>query len=357
VVLLFPLLTVALLASCGPKAVRSPEWIVRQPARYPSSLYLTGVGSAPTSGGLAEALKAAGAEARAEVAQIIEVQIDHVQRLAGQATSVEEHRSGGTRLALETERQELSSFTRTSAQQIVQGIELKEKYHDAKKGVLYALAVLDKQAAGQRLEGQIRELDQSVGQTVHKAREKEAAGDLLTSVRLYREALNHQLRAEVLRNQLSVIAPHAPTDLAHRSGDLALALMDLMLRYRLYVALEGAELIEDALHQALAQAGFNAQVERQAGEAGLTLWGRMDLKWDTFPRPGDREQLQVCRAYLSIKIVDDGSGAIIGQVNLLDNSNAQDRRQAEERALQLLRQRVLDELPQTMYRALSIEMD
>ncbi|MBT5874553.1 MAG: hypothetical protein HOH43_14130, partial [Candidatus Latescibacteria bacterium] len=54
-----------LLWSCaGPRAVASPDWILRQPVAYPSSHYLVGVGSAPTRGGIPAALEAASASAR-----------------------------------------------------------------------------------------------------------------------------------------------------------------------------------------------------------------------------------------------------------------------------------------------------
>ena len=78
------LLFLLVFAACGPKGVRSPDWLLAESARYPGGRFLVGVGSAPTAGGVAEALKAASASARAEIAQTIEVRIDHVQELLGQ---------------------------------------------------------------------------------------------------------------------------------------------------------------------------------------------------------------------------------------------------------------------------------
>ena len=63
------------------------------------------------------------------------------------------------------------------------------------------------------------------------------------------------------------------------------------------------------------------------------------------------------RVYLGIKIIDNRSGVIVGQVNLLDNSNAETEKLAEERALRLLRGRILKELPEGLYKALSFEME
>ena len=90
---------------------------------------------------------------------------------------------------------------------------------------------------------------------------------------------------------------------------------------------------------------------------GLTLWGRVNVKWDSFPALDPTAgELQVCRAYLGVKIIDDRTGTIVGQVNLLANNNAKDKKQAEERALWLLKERILEELPPATYEALSIEM-
>ena len=99
--------------ACGPKAVRSPDWILGDSPRYPASQYLVGVGTAPTSGGMADALQAAGSSARAELAQTIEVHVDHVSMLTEQSTSTAERRAGSrASMALEAERSDLSTFTR-----------------------------------------------------------------------------------------------------------------------------------------------------------------------------------------------------------------------------------------------------
>ena len=355
------LLIAATLAACGPKAVRSPDWLLGEPARYPSDLYLIGVGTAPTSGGLPEALKAAGAGARAELAQTIEVRVDHIGRLVRESTRVEEHRGSQTELALEAERSDLSSFTEVHTEQIVQGIALKEKYYDEKRKVLYVLAVLDRRAAAERLEGQVREQDEQARAFVEQGQLRVREGDLLAAIRLYREGLNSSLKGEVLQGQLRVIDPYRARRVAieQASGELAVALTDLLLRYSFFVSVEGYPLIEDTLHEGLVAAGFNARAGPGKGVDGLTLWGSVNVKQGTFPSlgQGGGEALKVCRFYLGIKIIDNRSGVIVGQVNLLDNSNAETEKLAEERALRLLRGRILKELPEGLYKALSFEME
>ena len=350
-----------ILSGCGPRAVRSPDWILGQPARYPFSQYIVGIGSAPTSAGLAEALKAASVSARTEIAQTIEVKVDHVQQLVGVSTSISEHRTGQASWALEAEHSSLNTFTQTSTDQIIQGIELKEKYHDEKRQTLYVLAVLDKTEAGFRLEEEIRKLGEKIALLHQQAQGREEEQDLLTAIRLYREALNLSLKADVLQNQLSVIDPYRLK--AHRSESastrLAIRLTEVLLGFEFYVSVEEADFVEDTIHEALAGTDFNVRTGAAADSVGLTLWGKVTTKWDTYPALSGAggEKLQVCRTYLSLKIVDNRTGRIAGQVNLLANSNAKERSLARERALRLLSQRVLEELPGAVYQALSMELE
>ena len=358
---LFVLLCALLASGCGPKTVRSPDWILGQPIRYPSSFYIIGVGSAPTRAGISEALKAASASARIEIAQTIETQIDHVEEWVVESSSTREYRPGKPGWALEVEQSSLNSFTRTSTDQIIQGIELKEKYRDEERQTLYVLAVLDKVETGQRLVKEVGKLGEQVSLLRAQAQKIEAEGDLLTAVRLLRQALNFSLKADVLKRQLSVIQPQSLRDYsaAHTSARIAARLTELLLEFEFYVAVDEAGLIEDAIHEALAGTDFNVRMKAAADSTGLTLWGRVDTRWDKYPAlsgAGEAE-LQVCRTYLGLKIVDNRTGRIVGQANLRANSNASDRERARERALMLLSQQILEELPGEVYKALSIETE
>ena len=352
-------LAVLVLVGCGPRAVRSPEWILGQSARYPSSQYIVGVGSAPTAADLSDALRVAGASARTEIAQTIEVRVDHVQQLVGESTSISEQRTGQAGWALEAENSSLSSFTRTSTDQIIRGIELTEKYHDQQRHILYVLAVLDKAQAAHRLEEQIDKLSDQVSLLHEQAQHREKEQDLLTAIKLSREALNASLKVDLLRNQLSVVDPYRLRggDSGATSAQLTLRLTERLLGLRIHVSVEGADLVEDAVYEAMAGTDFSVSMDSGAGAPGLTLWGKVSTQWDTYPALAGDEDLQVCRTYLGLKLIDNRTDRIVGQVPFLANSNAPDRELAEERALHLLRRQILSELPEQVYRALSMETE
>ena len=345
------------LAGCGPRMVRSPVWLLDEPAAYPTSSYVIGIGSAPTTGGLSDALEAASIGARAEIAQTIEVGIDHVTELVQEATTTQ-HRSGELSLTVEAERSSLIGYTKTSSRQVVQGIELKEKYHDEKRGVLYVLAVLNKLEAALRLEEESTELRREAQLLAENGRRFEDQGDLLNAIKLYRDAVNASLRADVVDRQLAVLDPHQGRGdrPALPSSVLAAKLTDLLLAFEFRVAVDGYPLIEDTINETLVASDYNVTTGAGSGGGGLTLWAQPNLKWDTYPAlDGSGGELQVCRAYLGLKIIDGATDRIVGQVNLMANSNAPDRPQAEERTLRLLAARIADELPGALYDALSMD--
>ena len=354
------------ICGCGPKAVTSPTWILGSPARYPPSLFIIGVGSAPASGEPSETLKAAGASARAEIAQTLEVQIEHAAEYTVDTVSERSYGDGptasvaeGGSWAMEVERSSLTTYSRTSTYQIVEGIELKEKFKDDASATLYVLAVLDKAEAGQRLRRQLNGLTEDVGEFERRAEAGRDDGDLLGAMNGYRQALNSSLRADIIRRQLGVVAPHSLWDSAsNHSVRLATRLSALLGEFQFFVDVDETE-IEDSIHEVLAATEFNVST---AGTAvGLTLWGRLSTKWDTYPilsgGPADGgDDLLVCRMYLGLKLVDNATNRIIGQVSFLANSNAGVRDTARQRTLRLMREQINEKLPAEIYRAMSMEI-
>ena len=344
-------------ACAGPKAVASPDWVMSQPFSYPTTHYLVGVGSAPTRGGIPEALEAASASARAQIGQTIEVRVEHVGEFLQEMTSEGEGRGGQLNWALETERSSLGSFTRTSTSQMVRGIELKEKYLDERMDILYVLAVLDKAQAARRLGTDAAELRSEAVLLRSRARTFEIDGEILAAIHTLRLALKTSLEADLLRKQLSVVAPHEtfPVEREASSATLATSLAVLLGELELYVAVDGPQLVVDAIYEALGRTELWARAGSPPDSTGLTLWGQMTEKWDNFSAldgPGDT--LRVCRVYLGLKVLENRTGKIAGQVNLVANSNARDSLQAKERAVRQLRRRVIEELPSSVYRVLSI---
>ena len=360
---ILPLLGLLLCNACimsrPREVIHTPDWILNHPRRYPSDIYLVGVGSAPTSVGLSLALEAAASSARAELVQTIEVHINHSQRMITQTQSLERKNAGQIQIALDMERSDVASFTTTSTEQVVQGIEIKEKHHSPKEEVLYVLAVLEKETAADRIRKQIYEIDHHLEAEVLKAEEYAEQVDLLMSIRHYRRAFRKSLQVESLRRQLSVLSNIASTNTSAQTSDgIASRLVELFQRYRInLVMVDDSTQIIDTMRDVLTKSSFSINTHLDRSAPGVTLWAKINTQWDTYKAEYDENELQVCRVYINIQLIDHLSEVIIGQINMGENSNAASKDKAKKRALRLLNKRILAELPSAIYRVLSVEMD
>lgn len=182
-------------------------------------------------------------------------------------------RDGEDNWAVEIERSQLTSFARTSSRPLVQDIELAEKYHDEQRGVVYVLAILDKDRAGPRLARQIEKLNHEARVPATRAQQRHNDHDGLEAIKLYREVLNRALKAEVLQRQLGVIAPALlkTNTLSNDSTDLCMTLTDQLRAFDFYVQIDDSDLIEDTMQTALLDAGFAVRAAPLPGRPGLAL--------------------------------------------------------------------------------------
>jgi hypothetical protein len=370
---LMPLLLLALFGACAAGGLRGrvqeanpmkagalPDWVLRHPSQYPSDLYLVGVGSAPTSNGLSNALEAASASARAELIQAIEVHISHSQQLSRQSRSLEKSTNGRVQLAYNSERSNVASLTNTATDQMARGIEIKETFYNANDQVFYALAVLEKETAAQRLRRQMDQLSDAIDGSIELARRYESKKDLLMSIRYYRRAYRQILQFETVRNRQQVLDAQGRYRKTQKSSDeIERTLGDLLHRYRLVVRMNADPTpgILEALQMALIKSGFTIGREEGKEEPGATLWGDIQTEWDVYRDAALDRDLQVCRMSLSIRIVDRLSQNTVGQINLGENGNGQTKDRALRGVLRLMERRIADELPQSLYEILSVGME
>jgi len=349
------------LCSCGYRIVKVSGTEFRPagppadwPVRYPASRYLTGIGASPTSWGMWVALQRASDDARAEIARTIESRVESRRELFIRSSLSAGYPDGKNNRILRTESKNLSSFIRVSTDQIVQGVELKEKHHDQNERVLYVLGVIDRVAASERLARQTEELDHRIALLRGQARKREAARDFLAAVQLYRKALGASLQADVLRQQASVLDPHSAdhTGATHASAELAVTLGALLSNTELSITGNRLGAIEGEIQQAMAGAGFT--VRRQSlSPTGLTL--RCSMEEKCYPGSSKYKELRVCRLSLEIEIADMRTRRIAGQVTLLGTSNGHNDASARGGALRNLRREVKEKLPDAFYEALSIK--
>ena len=145
---------------------------------------------------------------------------------------------------------------------------------------------------------------------------------------------------------------------AQTSDGIASRLVELFQRYRInLVMVDDSTQIIDTMRDVLTKSSFSINTHLDRSAPGVTLWAKINTQWDTYKAEYDENELQVCRVYINIQLIDHLSEVIIGQINMGENSNAASKDKAKKRALRLLNKRILAELPSAIYRVLSVEMD
>ncbi|MFL6713513.1 MAG: LPP20 family lipoprotein [Sulfurifustis sp.] len=177
----------AVAGGCATSA-RAPDWVGGAAAKYPSAQYLVGRGEGPSG-------EEARDRARADLAKIFDVDI-----------AVESEDTQAFRTAASGSGYEARSARRitTRTEQLIEGIEIADTWHDPKTGSHYALAVLPRAKAGTSLRREIERLDEATRLYLDRARD---STDLLAKIAAASQAVVAQTDRVVYQKQLRVIDP------------------------------------------------------------------------------------------------------------------------------------------------------
>ena len=351
--------------SCGPpntkintKSGLLPTWVLQPHRDYPSALYMVGIGSASTEAGVPEALKAALAVARGELVQSIEVRVTHDQNFSNRSTSSEMFRNNQMRIAYDSARSDLATITNTSTNQVIQGIDIKETFYSPQEKVIYALAVLEKSSAADLLERQVNDLVISIDAGLSHAEPYKKQNNILMALRYYRSVYSHSLQLDILRNRLHALDQERTYRTSTKSADeIGREVSELLQKYRLSVVVNGDDApgIKEALTNALTSSGFDIAQRGRKSLPGATLNSEFRADWDVYWDKGLDQELQVCRVYLNVRVVDWITNNTIGQINWAENSNGKTRERALRTALRLLERSIDEDLSNKLYEVLSID--
>jgi hypothetical protein len=190
-VLLISLLTTA----CSFTSVtldERPNWVNGQSKKYASSHYLSGQGSALTPDDAKD-------RARSDLAKQFEVALKESSQQSQTFTS--EQTNGET---LNLLNQQISRHLFTYTSRTLQGVEIADQWYDSERDTHYALAVLSRNKARQRLEQELQKIDQQSHQRLLQA-EKEPS--LLKRAALVQIAINSQQKRAIMQSSLRVVDP------------------------------------------------------------------------------------------------------------------------------------------------------
>ena len=245
-----------------------PDWVVEgASARYPISRYVVGVGSCRQSqAGDSAALAAADNRARSEAAKAIRVRIQSEFKTEAQLVTEVRRGKGVVKKDVTSVVDKITS----SADSVLDGLGIVERWRDRDKRVHWSLAALDRSAAAATMLDRMNRLRQKA------ETEREMASQFRRQGRAL-QALAHLNRAEQAsfgllnyRGQLRVISPAHGRSLPPASADpllvslwreAALAREDLRVGALVFVAVDGQSKVgrtaDAALSRMLHALGLN----------------------------------------------------------------------------------------------------
>lgn len=301
---LLPVVFALLLAACVSSGDKRPDWVEGTAANYPNAKYLVGRGQAPSA-------EQAQDRARADLAKNFEVAV----RVESEDT--QRYESGAGYQA------QVSRVTATAADQIIQGIQIAERWRDPKTGGHHALAVLPRGAAVLRLREETDRLDAAISSYIQQARTQD---DVLAQIGAASRALALSQERAALQKSLRVV------DITGRgaepqwsSAKLTADLDGLLKRVRIATRTSSDPAFAEILAGSVAAAGFSPALE----PAGIFLLdGELALG-----EPERQEGWYWSRGTLNVRLIDP-SGRVRGTHSWTIKAAGQIPAAARERALQ-----------------------
>jgi len=298
-------------------AGKRPDWVNGESFRYPSSLYLTGVGYDPER-------RSAEDKARAEIARIFYSNIDSRTRTYQgylQTTS-----QGKTRTK---ETFDIEGVTRVSTRKVLSGVKISQVYRETEpESLFYALAVLDRRQSAEILRDKIQELDRDIQRLFTGAQEEE---DKLAGIKKLKEAIRKHILREACDAELRIvnisgegIPPETGfTEMKNRLS--AVLLRDFLIA----LSVEGsrADEIREALAQGLNREGFS--VCEDIGRASVLVRGAVEIK----PIERGVPEWKYVRWKSHFDLVDRKGGAVFGGIGKTGREGHVNLSQAEDRAV------------------------
>jgi hypothetical protein len=169
-----------------------PGWVDGAGSDYPPAHYLIGVGQADNRASAAD-------QAYAAVARIFKAEVD------ARAKDWESYLVIESRGSTNTERRlTLDTVTKVSTDKVLENVRIMETWHDSKKGLHYALAVMSRSQAEASLMDRMSGLDRAVETDVVESRR---TADKLTKIRNLRRAARSLVLREAYNADLRVIRP------------------------------------------------------------------------------------------------------------------------------------------------------
>jgi hypothetical protein len=299
-----------------------PDWVDGDAGFYPNQQYLVASGSAANA-------ELARDRALGNLSKIFESKIR--ENSTTRSDTRVNVRDGKETYSKD---QRLAQNINIQTDKVIQGARIAETWLDKPVLTYHALAVLDRQQAGNNMRQEMQRLDQETEVELQRSRGER---DPLLSMAALNRALTLQQQRQVLQNSLKVIdlrgqGQAAEWNLAELRGQLESSLQSL----RIATAVDGDPLgrLDQAVKSAMGNAGFPAV----SGAGDYTLVANLDVQ-----DLGMREGWYWLRGKLSVKLLE-ASGKVRGRKQWPLKVSALQRNDSESRLMTQVSRQLNQEL-------------
>lgn len=306
----------------GASSGQQPDWVEGDAGFYPNSKYLTATGSAAKP-------QQAKDRALANLVKIFEL---HIRESSTTTSDTQVSIKDGAETYSKNQR--LAQQINVRTDKVIQGARVAERWLDKTVHTHHALAVLDRQQAGNNIRQEMNRLDE---ETEIELKRSQSQADPLLSMAALDKALSLQDERQSLQQTLKIIDLNgrgrpAQWNLAELRGQLESQLQSL----RIATAVDQDPLgrLDQVLKSAMGNAGFPAA----NGRADFTLVANLDVQ-----DLGMRQGWYWLRAKLSVKLLE-ANGTVRGRKQWPLKVSALQRNDAESRLMTQVSKKLNQEL-------------
>jgi len=311
------------------RAATAPDWVNGSDKKYPSALYLSGVGYADTR-------QAAEDRAYAAISKIFAAEIN------SKTQEWEKYLQSDAKGQSEDKRQiSIEQATQVSTKRMLENVSIAETWLDSSQAVYYALAVMDRQHAAAALRDRITALDLKVEELLGQTRQ---SGDKLRTVRAYHGAVEALLLREANNAELRIVSPTGKGSEGGESlADVNRDLHEYLARnFKIVVKVggENGEPIRTAIVEGLNRQGLPVAASSE-DSADLAVDGTVSLEPVHLPRGGSTRFVRWSAAF---QVTDLAAQQVIGSVAKQGREGHLTMPEAEARALRTAEKEVTEDV-------------
>ncbi len=308
-----------------------PDWIEGKSRKYPSDLYLTGVG-------YGDDRKAAEDSALAAIARIFQAEIH------SKTSELEKYTQTDVKGKTHSSRDiRIDQITSVATNKALEDITIAEVWDDKSENRTYALAVMDRQHAMVSIREKITAIDSDIAVMQQKS---VTVSDKIERARTIRAILKSLLDREVYNTDLRIINPSGtgiepPMTLFAVKQQLQAILSN---EIHIGVQLEGPHNkdVRSSIIEGLTKEGFSVDEKGDLEKLDVLVRGIVSFE------NADLPQWKFVRWDITIDLVNQSNGKVFGSFTRHGREGHLNFREAEDKAVKALQKDIVNELSQQL---------